>query len=103
MWEKQPVPIVHKHPRSLYLHASNFTLQTLYVGGQDPLYPFDKKIYGPQRRPGHSSGTKEIPVPEEKQTTAIQPMARQVYNQVYFFFSGTRDFGCAMVFEIIFS
>jgi hypothetical protein len=27
---------------------------------------------------------KEIPVPEEKQTMAIQPMARQVDDRVYF-------------------
>jgi hypothetical protein len=81
MWQKQPIPIVQKHPSSLYLYASNFTLQTLYVGGQGPFYPFDKKIYGPQRRPGHSSGMKEIPVPEEKQTTAFQPMAKQVHDR----------------------
>lgn len=84
MWEKQPVPIVHNHPRSRYLYASNFTLQTLYARGQGPLYLFDKKMYGPQKRPGHSSGTKEIPVPEEKQTKAIQPIARQVHNRVQF-------------------
>jgi hypothetical protein len=82
MWEKQPVPIVHKHPRSRYLYAFNFTLHTLYAGQQGPFHPFDKKIYGPQRQPGHRSGTKEIPVPEEKQTTAIQPIARQVYDRV---------------------
>jgi hypothetical protein len=84
MWEKHPIPIVQKHPRFWYQYASNFTLQTLYSGGKGPLYPFDRKIYGPQGRPGHSSGMKEIPVPEEKQTMAIQPMARQVDDRVYF-------------------
>jgi len=82
MWEKQPVSIVHSYPRSRYLYASNFTLQTLYAGGQGPFYPFDKKTYSPQRRPSNSSGMKEIPVREEKQTTAIQPMARQVHDRV---------------------